>query len=93
MCMRKICGPTITILALIGFVLVDPGAAQAPFGPEPYVEVDYEGFEKIFDGTLEKWDGDPALWKARGKSIVGRTNPSKPIHFVTARGIGYKFVP
>ena len=79
MCMRKICGPTITILALIGFVLVDPGAAQAPFGPEPYVEVDYEGFEKIFDGSLEGWDGDPAHWKARDESIVGQTYPGKPI--------------
>ena len=79
MYMRKIYEPAITILALIGFAFVGPAGAQAPFGPEAYVEVDYEGFEKIFDGTLEKWDGDPAHWKARRDSIIGQTHRGKPI--------------
>ena len=79
MYMRKIRASTITTLALIGFVLVGAAAAQAPVGPEPYLEDDYDGFEKIFDGTLEKWDGDRAHWRARGDSIVGQTRRGKPI--------------
>ena len=79
MCIQKISKPTITILALIGFIFVSPATAQAPFGPAPYEEIDYEGFEKIFDGSLEKWDGDPTHWKARGDTIVGQTRRGKPI--------------
>ncbi len=79
MCMRKRSKATITILALTGFILAAPGVAQTPFGPEPYVEDDYEGFESIFDGTLDQWDGDPAHWKTSGTSIIGETQPGKPI--------------
>ncbi len=79
MSMRKIRAFTITILALIGFVLVGPAAAQAPSGPEPYVEDDHDGFKSIFNGTLDQWDGDPAHWKARHGYIVGQTRRGKPI--------------
>ena len=71
--------PTGLALALGGLLLLGPAPISAQPGPDPYVDDDYKGFESIFDGTLEKWDGDPAHWKARGKTIVGQTYPGKPI--------------
>ena len=76
---RMISQPIAVILALGGLLMLGPAGAPAQQGPEPYLEDDYTGFKSIFDGTLETWDGDPKLWKARGKSIIGRTDPDKPI--------------
>jgi len=58
-------------------------------GAQPLKYDDYAGFRSIFDGTMKNWDGDPAIWKAEGGSIVGTTtkeNPLKENTFVIWRG-------
>ncbi len=53
--------------------------AQAPQGAAPLKYGDYTGFTSIFDGTMKNWDGDPALWKAEGGSLVGTTTADHPL--------------
>jgi hypothetical protein len=58
-------------------------------GAAPYKFDDYAGFTSIFDGTMKNWDGDPAIWKAEGGSLVGTTTAEKPLTqntFVIWRG-------
>jgi hypothetical protein len=69
-----------------------PGQGRGRGGPRgagPYKADDYTGFTKIFDGTMKNWDGDPALWKAEGESLVGTTTAEHPLTqntFVIWRG-------
>jgi hypothetical protein len=58
-------------------------------GSLPLKYDDYAGFTSIFDGTMKNWDGDPAIWKAEGGSLVGTTTAEKPLSqntFVIWRG-------
>jgi hypothetical protein len=51
-----------------------------PPGGGPIAFEDRTGFREIFDGkTLTGWDGDPALWRVDGGSIVGETTAAAPI--------------
>jgi len=64
-------------------------APQAPRGALPLNFEDHTGFQPIFDGTMKNWDGDPAIWKADGNTLVGTTtaeNPLKENTFVIWRG-------
>jgi hypothetical protein len=66
-----------------------PAAPQAPRGALPLNFEDHTGFQPIFDGTMKNWDGDPAIWKADGNTLVGTTtaeNPLKENTFVIWRG-------
>jgi hypothetical protein len=58
-------------------------------GTQPLNLGDRTGFESIFDGTMTRWDGDPALWKAENDMLVGETtaaNAIKENSFVIWRG-------
>jgi hypothetical protein len=60
-----------------------------PRGAQALNFEDHSGFESIFDGTMKSWDGDPAIWKAEGDTLVGTTteaNPLKENTFVIWRG-------
>jgi hypothetical protein len=60
-----------------------------PRGAQPLNFEDRAGFVSIFDGTMKNWDGDPAIWKAEGNTLVGTTteaNPLKENTFVIWRG-------
>lgn len=52
---------------------------RGPRRPAPMVENNYEGFEKIFDGTLTNWDGDPSFWRVEDDMIVGESTPENPV--------------
>lgn len=57
--------------------------------PDPIAIDDKTGFESIFDGTLNNWDGDPSIWRAGDGSIIGETtteNPLKMNTFLIYRG-------
>jgi hypothetical protein len=60
-----------------------------PRGAQPLNFEERSGFVSIFDGTMKNWDGDPAIWKAEGNTLVGTTteaNPLKENTFVIWRG-------
>jgi hypothetical protein len=60
-----------------------------PRGAQPLNFEERTGFVSIFDGTMKNWDGDPAIWKAEGNTLVGTTteaNPLKENTFVIWRG-------
>jgi uncharacterized protein (TIGR03067 family) len=62
----------LTILAILActFLLLTQSATAA-------VE---EGFTPIFNGKdLTGWDGNPALWSAKGGAIVGQTSKENPL--------------
>jgi hypothetical protein len=48
-------------------------------GNTPMAFDDFTGFEKIFDGTLKNWDGNPEYWRAEGNEIVGETTADKAL--------------
>src|SRR3954465_1166107 len=54
-------------------------APQAPRGALPLNFEDHTGFQPIFDGTMKNWDGDPAIWKADGNTLVGTTTEANPL--------------
>lgn len=73
-------------LALAASALAQPPAAtprRAPQGPEPLVVSSTEGFESIFDGTLNGWDGNPDFWRVENGSIVGESTKEKPLKLNT----------
>jgi hypothetical protein len=97
---QKLSGP---LTAFVGLALMASTAAQqpqpaapapaprpqAPRGAQPLNFEDHTGFQPIFDGTMKNWDGDPAIWKAEGNTLVGTTtaeNPLKENTFVIWRG-------
>jgi hypothetical protein len=62
---------------------------QQSRGAVPLKFDDYTGFTSIFDGTMRNWDGDPAIWKAEGGSLIGTTTKEHPLTqntFVIWRG-------
>ena len=50
------------------------GRGGVPRGAEPLALDDHAGFESIFDGTLQGWDGDPEFWRADGGALVGESS-------------------
>jgi len=58
-------------------------------GPAALVVDDYEGFEQIFDGTMNNWDGDPSFWRVEEDMIIGESTPENPVKqntFIIWRG-------
>jgi len=54
-----------------------PGRGFA--GPDPLVVDDRTGFESIFDGTMNNWDGDPMFWRVENGALVGESAKEKPL--------------
>jgi len=55
---------------------------QRPAGTSPVTPLDIgdrTGFESIFDGTLNGWDGDPAHWRVENGAIVGESTKERPL--------------
>lgn len=62
---------------------------RRPMGPDALVVNDYTGFESIFDGTMNGWDGDPGFWRVENGSLIGEStkeNPLKANTFLIWRG-------
>lgn len=56
------------------------GSGRGRGGPQPQPFDNHDGFSAIFDGsTLQKWDGDPKVWRAEGGAIVGQTTPDNKL--------------
>ena len=71
--------PLCPVPVLLVLILLAMTTSPAQIGPDPYQESDYGGFESIFDGTLQKWDGDFSLWRVQGNTIIGQTHPGQPV--------------
>lgn len=68
------------LIAVLAFQDSETASAQrkrpaggGPNLPTEYVADAYTGFEKIFDGTLKGWDGDPKYWHVEDGVIIGET--------------------
>lgn len=80
------CLLTAALLAAVALQAQQPkkkGAAR-PGGPvDPIVVDDRAGFESIFDGTLNGWDGNPDHWRAENGVIIGESTAEKPLKLNT----------
>ena len=97
---KKACGALIAVGIALTIASLTAQQAQrgstpqgrgggGPRGAQPLNFGDRGGFVSIFDGTMKGWDGDPAIWKAEGDTLVGTTteaNPLKENTFVIWRG-------
>lgn len=69
-------GPQVQPLRVPG----GPGGRRGlPPGPDPLVVDDHAGFESIFDGTMNKWDGDSNFWRVENGSLTGESTREKPV--------------
>ena len=62
------------------------GGASPPAGrgglarPEPYDFNDHDaGWVSLFDGTLNGWDGNPAVWRVEDAAIVASSTPERRV--------------
>ncbi|XOV94373.1 MAG: DUF1080 domain-containing protein [Bacteroidota bacterium] len=75
------------IALLFTILLISQFAHSQRQFPEP--SKDETGFVKIFDGTLNKWEGDPVYWSVDNGELVGKITPEtivKQNTFIIWRG-------
>jgi hypothetical protein len=66
------------------------GGGGGTRGNAPLPFDNFDGYEKMFDGTsLKNWDGDPTFWRVENGTIVGESTEEKKVNentFLIYRG-------